>query len=77
MPSPPITVEITTGSCKILVRGKRSAKGWVILQSPGGAHEPIRLDQRKHKDEAIQYAQDACKPGTQATFIIQPNQSGQ
>ncbi len=68
----PITLEITTGSCKIIVRGKRSRKGWAILQSPGGASEPIRLDQRKLKEDAIQYAQDACEPGTKATFIVQP-----
>lgn len=73
MATPPITIEITTGSCKILVRGKRSTKGWIILQSKGGASEPIRLGHRKLKEDAIQYAQDACEPDTRSTFIVQPS----
>jgi hypothetical protein len=72
MPSPPITLEISTGSCKILVRGKRSTKGWDILQNPGGAKEPIPLAKRKSKDDAIQCALDACEPDTIATFTVQP-----
>ncbi len=73
-PTRPITLEISTGPCKILVRGKRSTKGWVILDTPGGAKEPTPIAKRKSKEEAIQCARDACEPGTSATFTVQPSQ---
>lgn len=73
MPPPPVTTEITAGACRILVRGKRSTKGWTILETPGGAREPKPLAQRKLKEEAIQYARDACEPGVNATFTVQPH----
>ena len=66
----PVTTEITTGSCTVLVRGKRSTKGWVILET-GGA-KATRLGHIQGKDKAIQFAMDACEPGVTATFTVRP-----
>ena len=71
IPIPPVTVEITIASCKILVRGKRSGKGWIILET-GGA-KSVHLGFQPNKELALQFAHDACEPGTAATFTIRPS----
>lgn len=70
MTSPSTTLEITSSGSLIRVKGKRSTKGWNILEVTGAKSTP--LAHIKGKDKAIQYALDACEPGTTATYLVRP-----
>lgn len=70
-PSPPVTTEITVGLCTVKVRGKASRKGWTILLTTGAQEK--HLGTRKMKGDAIQFAIDACEPGTIDTYTVRPS----
>ncbi len=70
--TPPVSLEITTGSCTILVRGKRSTRVWNVVRTDGAHSEP--QGHRKTKDDALQLARDCCEPGVKATFTLIPSQ---
>ena len=61
-----LTAVIHCGPCQIHVIGRRSRIGWNVTFNGKFQGE------RKHKQEAIQLAQDACEPGVKGTFKIQP-----
>ena len=69
--TPPVSLEITSGSCTILVRGKRSTRGWNVVRVDG-AHTDLQ-GHRKTKDAALQLAHDCCEPGVKATFALIPS----
>lgn len=68
--NPPITLEITSDTSRVRVKGKRSTKGWDIIQVKGASATP--LGHRKAKADAIQYALDACEPGSHGTYLVRP-----
>lgn len=71
MPKPlPLTLEITRGSCRVRVYGKRSTKGWTIIRTDGAKSEP--QGHRKAKEDAIQLALDCCEPDTARFFTVKP-----
>lgn len=70
MSSPPVTLEITSDTSLVRVKGNRSTKGWNILQVGGASATP--LGHRKAKADAIQFALDACEPGSHATYLVRP-----
>lgn len=69
--SPPLTLEITRGTCTVQVRGKRSTKGWNVFLVAGAKHDHQGF--RKAKEDAVQLALDCCEPGVvKATFVVKP-----
>ena len=68
--TPPVSLEITTGRCTILVRGKRSTRGWDVVRVDGGHSE--RQGHEKTKDAALKLAFACCEPGVKATFALLP-----
>lgn len=70
--TPPVTLEITRGSCTVQVRGKRSNKGWRVLRTDAGKADFIGT--RKAKEDAVQLALDCCEPGViNARFLVKPS----
>lgn len=67
---PPLTLEITRGSCKVRVYGKRSTKGWNIIRTDGARADS--QGHRKAKEDAIQLALDCCEPDTVRSFSVKP-----
>ncbi len=68
--TPPVSLEISIGICTILVRGKRSTRGWDVVRVDGCHSEP--QGHRKSKDDALQLARDCCEPNLKATFLLKP-----
>jgi hypothetical protein len=68
----PVTLEIHCGTCRILVHGSRSRKGWHIFRADGHSGED-RLAHVPHKDKAIRLARDCCEPDVVgAVFLVRP-----
>ncbi len=69
--SPELTLEITRGTCRVVVYGKRSTKGWNVDLIEGAKCE--RQGHRKAKEDAIELALDCCEPGMVAVFRVKPS----
>lgn len=65
---PVTTLEITRGSNRIRVQGKRSRKGWNIFESHGASQTRLGFCERKEK--AIKFARDCLEPDTINTTIL-------
>lgn len=69
---PKLSTEITCGSNKVRIYGKRSAKGWIVKRIDGATSTHIGY--AKPKDEAIQLALDCCDPQTTGeTYRVAPS----
>jgi hypothetical protein len=67
---PPLTLEITSNGSTVRIYGKRSTKGWAILEVTGASAH--RLATVPLKQDAIQAALDCCDPDQPLTYHVKP-----
>jgi hypothetical protein len=71
--TPPLVETVHSCTSVLRIHGKRSSKGWRLLQLTTPNAEPLVIDPRIiGKDHAIRTALDCCGEAVNSTFILKP-----